>query len=299
MKILLFGRCGQIGREIYEQLNIANEIISVSREECNFNDEKAIENCVMSTKPDLIINAAAYTNVDLAEDYESEVFQINALAPGYLAQKANLLNIPIVHFSTDYVFDGKKNSAYNEEDRMKPLSVYAYSKCEGENLIRFYQPKHFIIRTSRVFSSYGDNFIKKIIKLSKERETLSVVNDQYGTPTSARWIGQIVKDLVEKIKLNEATNIYGIYHVTLEGSVSWWDYVQYIVKVLNELNVPIKLESKNILPVTSESYFQKAPRPNNVTLDVSKAKKTFMLKFPNWKNEVKNTITHIVQSQIC
>ena len=296
MKILLLGNQGQIGRAIYEQLKYKDEVIGLNRNQCDFRYHQQIEYCISSIKPDLIINAAAYTNVDLAEDQEDEVFQINTIAPSFLAQKANLLNIPIVHFSTDYVFDGKKEGAYLEEDLTHPLSVYARSKCEGERLIKLYQSKHFILRTSRVFSPDSDNFIKKIIRLAKEKDNLFVINDQYAAPTSAKWIAKVTSLFIEKIKSNEAFDLYGTYHIALENSISWWEYAQYIVKVLVDLNVAIKLKPSAIMPINSSDYRQKALRPLHSKLDISKVKKTFVLEFPHWRKEVENTINLIIQS---
>jgi len=298
MKILLLGKQGQIGRAIYEQLKYKDEVIGVDRNQCDLRNHQQIEYCISSIKPDLIINTAAYTNVDLAEDHADEVFQINTIAPGFLAQKANLLDIPIVHFSTDYVFDGKKEGAYIEDDVTNPLSVYARSKCEGERLLKLYQSKHFIIRTSRVFSPDSDNFIKKIIQLAKEKDSLFVINDQYAAPTSAKWIAKVTSLFIEKIKSNEASDTYGTYHIALEGNISWWEYAQYIVKVLTDLNVPIKLKPSSIMPINSNDYRQKAHRPLHSKLDISKVKKIFVLEFPHWKNEVENTINLIIQSSL-
>lgn len=296
MKILLFGAEGQVGQAVYERLKKIEDVIAIDRSLCDLRNEEAIKSCVVSAKPDLIVNAAAYTDVDLAEEQRDEAFAVNAIAPGIIAKQAHLFAIPLIHFSTEAVFDGKKEGAYNEDDVMHPLSVYGKSKCEGESLVRLFQSKHFILRTSWVFSSHGNNFIKKIIKLALEQDSLSVIDNQYGAPTSAKWIAEVVAFIVGKMKLNDVKDLYGTYHITLDGHISWWDYAQYVLKILHELNITTKLTSDHIIPVSLSDYPQKALRPLHSKLDISKAKKTFMLEFPHWKKEVKQAIHLIRQS---
>ena len=185
MKIFLTGKNGQLGSRLEEDLKKFHEVIAMDRNSLDLIDIQLIEDTVHQVKPDLIINTAAYTNVDRAEKEEDLAYRVNALAPKALTKAAKLLDIPIIHISTDYIFDGLKKDAYIENDEPKPLSVYGFTKLQGEVFVK-QNPKHFILRTSWVFSSRGHNFLKTIIKLAQEKSSINIVDDQWGSPTSVK-----------------------------------------------------------------------------------------------------------------
>lgn len=187
-KILVTGKNGQVGHELQRSLAPVGEVVAVDVEECDLTDTLSIVALVDRIKPDLIVNPAAYTAVDKAESDVEVAYAINAIAPKVLAAQANMLNIPMIHYSTDYVFDGTKSGVYVEEDEANPKSVYGKTKWQGEQNVRAICPKHVIFRTSWVFGAHGNNFLKTILRLAQEKDALSIIADQYGAPTSARLL---------------------------------------------------------------------------------------------------------------
>ena len=198
MKILLTGTDGQVGFALHKKLVSLGEVIATNRDMLDLANPEAIRIFIDQTQPDIIINPAAYTKVDQSENESELAFQINALAPQVLTEKAFELNIPIIHFSTDYVFDGLKHEPYLETDKVNPQSVYGQTKWQGEEGVRQYK-KHIILRTSWVFSSHGQNFLKTIMKLTQEKTSLNVVSDQIGTPTSSEALADVTNKIVEAI----------------------------------------------------------------------------------------------------
>jgi len=196
MKIFLTGKSGQLGSKLEKDLISSHEVIATDRDTLNLIDVQIIKDTIHQIKPDLIINAAAYTDVDKAEKEKDLAYQINALAPQVLSKSAEDLNVPIIHISTDYIFDGLKKDAYEENDKANPLSVYGKTKWEGEEFVRQYS-KHFILRTSWVFSSQGHNFLKTIIKLAQEKTALNVVDDQWGSPTTLKILSEAIQTIIQ------------------------------------------------------------------------------------------------------
>ncbi len=293
MKILLTGSNGQVGFELQKKLSALGEVIATDREELDLKDPDAIKKFIDQTKPDIIINPAAYTAVDKAESEPELAYKINVTAPEVLALMAAELDIPLIHFSTDYVFDGLKKGAYVETDQTNPQSVYGTTKCEGEEKVRTHA-KHIILRTSWVFGSHGDNFLKTMLRLFKEKESLNIVGDQWGSPASASMLSDVTFKIVDTIIKNKNFNDYGTYHVTNEGETNWHAYASLIAGELIKLNVKIKCVPNQIHPIVTSEYPTAAKRPLNSRLNTDKLKKTFMLELPHWESEVKKVLREVI-----
>ena len=293
MKILLTGSNGQVGFELKNKLRALGEVIATDREELDLTNLNAIRTFIDQIKPDIIINPAAYTAVDKAESEPDLAYQINTLAPEVLATMARELDIPLVHFSTDYVFDGLKKEAYVETDLTNPQSVYGKTKCEGEEKIRTHT-KHIILRTSWVFGSHGNNFLKTILRLITEKESLNIVSDQWGSPASASMLGDVTFKIVDMILKNKKFNDYGTYHVTNDGETNWHQYASLISSEAMKSNVKVKCAPDKIHPLLTSEYPTAAKRPLNSRLNTDKLKKTFMLELPHWESEVKRVLKEII-----
>ena len=293
MKILLTGKNGQVGFELAKKLNTLGKVIATDREELDLANPDAIRAFIDQTKPDIIINPAAYTAVDKAESEQEMAYQINTLAPEVLATMASELNIPLIHFSTDYVFDGLKKDAYIETDKTNPQSVYGKTKCECEEKIRKH-PKHIILRTSWVFGSHGHNFLKTILRLIQEKDSLNIVSDQWGSPASSSMLADVTFKIVDAILKNKNFNDYGTYHVTNDGETNWHAYASLIASELIKLNIKVKCAPDKIHPILSSEYPTAAKRPLNSRLNTDKLKKTFMLELPHWESEVKRVLKEII-----
>jgi dTDP-4-dehydrorhamnose reductase len=293
MKILLTGKNGQVGFELQKKLSALGDVIATDREELDLVNPDAIRAFVDQIKPDIIINPAAYTAVDKAESEPELAYQINTVAPGVLAQKAKELDIPLVHFSTDYVFDGLKKGAYVETDETNPQSVYGKTKCDGEEKVRAHH-KHIILRTSWVFAVHGKNFLKTILRLITERDSLNIVADQWGSPASSSTLADVTFKIVDSIFKNKNFNDYGTYHVTNEGITNWYEYATLIANEAVQLGLKVKCDSSYIHPISTSQYPTAASRPLNSRLNTGKLKKTFMLELPQWQDEVKKALREVI-----
>jgi dTDP-4-dehydrorhamnose reductase len=293
MKILLTGKDGQVGFALHKKLASLGEVVATNRHELDLGNPEAIKTFIDKIKPDIIINPAAYTEVDKAESEKLLAHQINAVAPQVLAEKASELHIPIMHFSTDYVFDGLKKEPYLETDQANPRSVYGQTKWEGEETIRHHK-KHIILRTSWVYGGHGQNFLKTILKLAQEKSSLNVVSDQMGTPTSSDLLANVTYNIVKTILKNTNFKDFGTYHVTSMGHTDWFHYACFIVDEAMRLGLKTTMTSKDIKPISSDLYPTLAKRPTNSRLDTSKIKKTFMLELPHWEEEVKKVLKEII-----
>lgn len=265
MKILITGINGQIGSALVRQAKEqGHEVVEISRKQWDMAQSPELgKNLVLQSKPDIVINTAAYTNVDDAENNEATALKVNADAPRSLAKACCYNDIPIIHLSTDYVFDGTKTTSYTESDQTNPLNAYGRTKLAGENAIQEETAKHLIIRTSWVFSKNGKNFVNTILKLASEREKIKVVNDQFGAPTCAECIASIILKLA---KLNQTR--WGIYHYTGQPVTNWFDFSKEIAK-LATLNNKIKNEP-NLIACSSIELKQKVKRPKNSILEQTK-----------------------------
>lgn len=293
MKILLTGCNGQVGFELNKQLTALGEVIATDQESLNLEHPDAIRIFVDKIMPDIIINPAAYTAVDKAESEPKIAYQINVVAPQILAEKATELNIPLIHFSTDYVFDGLKKDPYIENDQTNPQSVYGKTKWEGEEKVRNHV-KHIILRTSWVFGSHGNNFLKTILQLIKNKESLNIVCDQWGTPAASSMLAYVTCKIVDTILKNEKFNDYGTYHVTNEGETNWHQYASFIATEAMQLGLKIKCKPNHIRPILTSEYPTAASRPLNSKLNSGKLKKTFMLELLSWELEVKKVLRSLV-----
>ena len=294
MKILLTGKNGQLGSVLERDLKLAHEVFATDRFDLDLANLNDIKNITNQIKPDLIINTAAYTRVDDAEINNVLANEINALGPKALSEEATILNIPIIHFSTDYIFDGLKKEDYKESDRANPLSVYGKTKWLGEVFVR-QNPKHFILRTSWVFSSHGNNFLKTILKIAKEKTSIDIVNDQWGTPTSVKTLSKSIQVIISRLSDKNISELYGTYHISCKGKTTWYQYTNKILFILEFLGEKKLLEQGNVNPILSYQYPQKASRPKNSTLNTEKFSKVFMLEFDTWESEVEEVLREILR----
>jgi dTDP-4-dehydrorhamnose reductase len=293
MKILLTGSNGQVGFELNRKLSALGEVIATDREELDLADSDVIKKFIDQIKPDIIINPAAYSAVDKAESEPDLAYLINVTAPEVLAEKAAELDIPLIHFSTDYVFDGLKKEAYVETDKTNPQSVYGKTKCEGEEKVRTHK-KHIILRTSWVFGVHGNNFLKTMLRLIQEKDSLNIVGDQWGSPASATMLADVTFKIFDTIIKNKNFNDYGTYHVTNDGETNWFDYASLIASELIKLNVKVKSGPDQIRAILTSEYPTAAKRPLNSRLNTDKLKKTFMLELPHWESEVKKVLREVI-----
>ena len=295
MKILLTGKNGQVGFELQRTLAPLGEIYAVGYAECDLADASALATLVQSVKPNLIVNAAAYTAVDKAESEPELAHAVNAVAPGVFGEEAVKLGAWVVHYSTDYVFDGIKPSAYTENDRTNPQSVYGRTKRDGEVALQASGAKHLIFRTSWVVGAHGSNFAKTILCLGLERESLNVVADQYGVPTSAGFLADVTAQLVRQ-KQREAGDHFpfGSYHVVAGGETTWYDYARFVVSEALAAGKPLKLSPDAIRSIPSSEYPTVAKRPANSRLDTGKLRRTFNLELPNWQSGVRHILQQIL-----
>jgi len=295
MKIFLTGKNGQLGHRLEKDLKKIHEVIATERDSLDLVDTQLIKDRVCQVKPDLIINAAAYTNVDQAEKEKYLAYKINAIAPKALSQVAKVIDIPIIHISSDYVFDGAKEGAYEENDQANPLSVYGVTKWQGEEFVREY-PKHFILRTSWIFSSDGHSFLRSIFKLAQEKNSLNVVDDQWGSPTSVETLSKAIQTIIQYLDQQNNSDVYGTYHVVSEGETNWYLYARKILDTLTSFKIELKLKKNDLNPIHSSQHPQDATRPKNSRMNTIKFKNTFMLEFPHWENEVEDAISRIIKN---
>ena len=280
MKILITGINGQVGHALMRELT-DHELIGLNRQDFDLTNLDQIRHVIDHHQPDIIINPAAYTKVDQAEDELELVFQINRDALKVMAEKAREYHIKLIHFSTDYVFDGKKKEAYVEDDPTHPLGVYGQSKLAGEKVIQEVGGLIYIFRTSWVYSNIGNNFFHTIKRLSKENNELRVVADQIGVPTSNQFIAKQIKKIVLRLNKNNT----GIYHLVPNGSCSWYDFAKVIIERTNR-----KFDLDQLIKIKMLDYSTKANRPKNCRLSNKKIKRAFMLKFSSWQSELDRII---------
>ena len=285
MKVLLFGKNGQVGWELNRSLQPLGEIVALDRSDADFSNPESLREIIQNIKPDIIVNAVAFTAVDKAEAEEELAEKINGLAPGVLADEAIKLKALLVHYSTDYVFNGAKDSAYLEIDDTCPINAYGRTKLSGEQAIQSSGCEYLVFRTSWVYASRGYNFLLTILKLAKERENLSIVSDQIGSPTTARLIADItLVSLQQSIKERELGDFSSdLYHLSASGYASWYDFAQEIVNAVKQQSGE-KLKIKDLKKIPSVDYPTPARRPNNSRLMLKKLEDKFGVDIPDWKN---------------
>lgn len=276
MKIMITGVSGQVGHALMHQLT-DHELIGLTRQDFDLTNPDQIRQVIDQHQPELIINPAAYTKVDQAKDEPELAFQINRDAPKVMAEKAREYNIPLIHFSTDYVFDGEKEGAYVEYDSTNPLGVYGMSKCAGEEAIQEIGGLNYIFRTSWVYSNIGNNFYLTMKLLSTEKDELKVVSDQFGVPTSNQFIAEQIKAIIPQLHDNNT----GVYHLVPDGFCSWYEFAKVIIGQNNpEFNI------ENLYVIEAHEFPTKTKRPKNSVLNNAKIKQTFYLKFNHWQTEL-------------
>ena len=294
MKILLTGKNGQVGFELRRSLSVFGEVHALDSAGCDLRDEAAIRRMVQAVRPDVIVNPAAYTAVDKAESDVQTAGAVNTRAAAVLAQEAELLGALMVHFSTDYVFDGTKDGSYTEADVPNPQSVYGATKLAGEQAVQGACARHIILRTSWVVGAHGGNFAKTMLRLAEERETLNVVADQFGAPTSAALLADLTAHLVRQANREAASFPYGLYHAVAGGVASWHEYASYVIERARAAGRPIRVPAGAIGAITTADYPTPAKRPANSRLDTSKLRETFGLHLPHWQEGVDHILHQIL-----
>lgn len=296
MKILLTGKNGQVGFELRRSLGVLGEVIAVDLAECDLSSEVAIRNLCQQVRPDVIVNPAAYTAVDKAESERELAFAVNAVAPGIFASEAERLGALLVHYSTDYVFDGEKQGAYQEDDPTNPQSVYGASKLAGEQAIRESTARHLIFRTSWVVGAHGGNFAKTMLRLAADRDALNIVADQFGAPTSAALLADVTAHVVRMASLGGADQgfPYGVYHLVAGGVTNWHEYASYVIERARAEGRAIKVAPDAIKAIASCDYPTPAKRPTNSRLSTEKFKAAFGLNLPDWHEGIDHILDQIL-----
>jgi dTDP-4-dehydrorhamnose reductase len=297
MKILLLGKGGQVGWELQRSLAPLGELIALdfnSETLCgDFTNLSGLAETVRSVAPDIIVNAAAHTAVDKAETEPDLARIINALAPGVLAEAAKRINAWLIHYSTDYVFDGGGEQAWREQDAVSPLNVYGATKLEGEQLIRQSGCKHLIFRTSWVYGARGGNFAKIMLRLAQERDSMKVIDDQFGAPTGADLLADVTAHAIRTAIARP--EVSGLYHLAAGGVTSWHEYASMVIAHARDHGVAIKVADAAIHPVPTSAFPTPAKRPHNSRLNTDKLKHTFDLTLPDWQVGVTRMLTEILE----
>lgn len=297
MIILLTGKNGQVGFELQRALSPLAEIVAVDQSDCNLANANEIRQLVSSTRPNIIVNPAAYTAVDKAESEPELAEAINSVAPGVFGEEAAKLGALVVHYSTDYVYDGRKAGWQLEDDAPNPLSVYGKTKLEGEKALLKSTEKHLIFRASWVFGAHGANFAKTMLRLAEERTELKVVADQFGAPTSAALIAdvtaQILGQYLRCTHSGQSQFPYGIYHLVAAGYTSWHEYAQALIKEAQLAGKQLNLGPEDVRAITTAEYPLPAPRPTNSCLDTTRLRETFGLCLPHWRQGLKHVLAQL------
>jgi len=300
MKILLFGKNGQVGWELQRSLAPLGELIalsSASQELCgDLTRLDDVRQTIKSISPDVIVNASAYTAVDKAESDVENAEVLNAHAPAMLAEQAKACNACLIHYSTDYVFNGKNSDSYSETDQPDPVNIYGKTKLQGENNIIASGCNHLIFRTSWVFGTHGNNFIKTILRLSQQRDKLSIVNDQIGSPTGAELIADVTAHALHTLK--SQPEVSGLYHLTAQGHTSWYEFANFILRHTEQHYTYFTKQSCQLTAIPSIDYPLPAKRPLNSRLTTTKLEQIFDLNLPNWKNGVLRVIDEILGKEV-
>ncbi|MBA1272996.1 dTDP-4-dehydrorhamnose reductase [Stutzerimonas azotifigens] len=278
MNILIIGKQGQLSRELQLELAGDGQVTALGHTELDLADPEQVRQQIRRLRPELIINTAAYTAVDAAEDNREQAFAINATGPGVLAEEAATLGVPLIHYSTDYVFNGRKPAPYTEQDTPDPLSVYGASKLAGERAIQSVDGQYLVLRTSWVYSLHGKNFLLTMQRLLQERDRLSVVADEIGSPTWAGTLAQVTRQMVLAWRDGKG-GPWGLYHLTSTGETSWYGFACAIGEHLRAQGKACA----EVSPIASKDYPTAAQRPLNSRLDCSLLQQTWNLQLPDWE----------------
>jgi dTDP-4-dehydrorhamnose reductase len=296
MNILLFGKSGQVGWELQRSLSVLGSVTALdfdSSDHCgDFNNPVGIAETVRALRPDVIVNAAAHTAVDKAESEPDFARVLNATTPGVLAEEAARLGAWLVHYSTDYVFDGSGSRPWVETDTPAPLSVYGATKLEGERLIQQSGGQHLILRTSWVYAARGGNFAKTMLRLAQERERLTVIDDQWGSPTGADLLADVTAHALRHLR--ERPQDGGLYHCVAGGETTWYSYANYVIALARQAQPAINIKATEVAPVPTSAFPTPARRPHNSRLETTRLQATFGLALPHWQQGVARMLTEIL-----
>ncbi len=297
MKILLFGKNGQVGWELQRSLAPLGEVVALDFDSPgslrgDFSDPDSLAATVRAVAPQVIVNAAAHTAVDKAESEPDVARRLNAESPAVIAREAAALGAWLVHYSTDYVFDGSGSAPWREDAPTGPLSVYGTTKLEGEEAIRASGCRHLIFRTSWVYAARGGNFAKTMLRLAAERERLTVIDDQVGSPTGADLLADVTAHALRTAA--ERPDVAGTYHAVAAGETSWCGYARHVVDFARARGVALKVPPDGIEPVPTSAFPTPAKRPGNSRMDTSRLRRTFGLALPAWQTGVDRMLTEIL-----
>ncbi len=293
MKVVVIGASGQVGYELINRASDGFEVVGLASSDLDITDEACVNKILCQLQPQVIINAAAYTAVDKAEIEKERAYKVNELGVKYLALFAKQQSIPIIHVSTDYVFDGMGDKPYQENDPTAPIGVYGASKHAGELILNEYCPQHIILRTSWVFGSHGDNFVKTMLRLGFDRKSFGVVDDQQGCPTSAASIADVLWLITRHYKDNQNLP-WGVYHFSNQSACSWFDFATEIFR--QAINIGILDSMPKVKAITTEDYPTPAKRPMSSILDCQKIYKQFGINQPSWNIELGYVLGSLRQS---
>ena len=298
MKILLLGKNGQVGWELQRSLAPLSELLALDRRSTthcgDLSQPERLAQAVRDWRPDVIVNAAAHTAVDKAESEPDLVRCLNATAPAALAQAAAEIGAWLVHYSTDYVFNGQGKQPWQEADAPEPLGVYGQTKLEGEQAIAASGCKHLIFRTSWVYAARGGNFAKTMLRLAGERERLTVIDDQHGAPTGADLIADVTAHTIRQVMANPDQALSGIYHLVASGETSWHGYARHVIAQARYINPELGLKVNDIAPVPTSAFPTPAKRPLNSRLSTHKLQQAFGLLLPPWQQGVNRMLSEIL-----
>jgi dTDP-4-dehydrorhamnose reductase len=292
MKLLLFGKGGQVGWELQRALAPLGEVVACGSEEADFSEPETLPALVRAVRPDAIVNAAAHTAVDRAESEPERATAINAVAPGVLAREAAALGAWLVHYSTDYVFDGSGDAPRDEDAPTGPLGVYGRTKLEGEQAIRAAGGRHLILRTSWVYGARGGNFAKTMLRLAAERDTLSVVDDQVGAPTGADLLADVTAHCLRTLAARP--ELGGTYHAVAAGQTSWHGYARHVIAWAHAHGHALRTAPEAVLPVPTRAFPTPARRPHNSRLDTRRLQSAFELTMPDWQRGVDRLLAEVL-----
>lgn len=294
--LLVTGANGQVGFELRRSLAPLGRVVALDRSGLDLSRPDELRRVVRELRPDVIVNPAAYTAVDKAETEQDAAFAINATAVGVLAEEARKLGSLLVHYSTDYVFDGTKEGAYVETDAINPQSVYGKSKLAGEQAIAAVGATALVLRTCWVAGAHGGNFAKTMLRLARERDSLRVVADQFGAPTTAALIADVTAQVLGRVWLRSTRDTFpsGVYHLAASGETSWHGYATEVLRYAAARGVELKVDPERIEAIPSTSYPVPAPRPANSRLDTGKLQAAFGIYLPDWRQGVHHLLDQIL-----
>jgi len=291
-RVFIAGERGQVARALARTFSARGDIVlSAGRMTMDIVDEAAVRSTILTFRPDLVINAAAYTAVDTAEDDADQAYKINRDGARHVAASARAVAVPLIHVSSDYVFDGTKPTPYVETDKPNPVGVYGRSKLAGEEAVTAETADYVILRTSWIFSADGTNFVKTILRLAGQRDVIDVIDDQWGAPTFAADLATAIGTIGETLRLTKDRSILtGIYHATASGETTWYRFARAIIELSAARGGP----SCGLRPITTNDYPLRARRPANSRLDGSKLQRTFGISLPAWQESLKRCIDEII-----